>query len=731
MYLEGREQGEPSVFRQSAVTAGPDVFARTRVRAGSLGLALAQTCCFLLILTLVWGPHWPFYGFGITTPHFGILDTDFDPADFFFVGIVAGWGLALVSGQDRIDLSPRWISGPLLLFALACGLAGIGALNQATAIQFAIRSAGLAALYFYLRRSLGAGRIAPATLALWLAPGLAFNGLLAIAQTVHQNWLGLAWLGEPYRLRDFPPTPVILIHGRRFLRAFGLLPHANVLGGLLAAALPLVAGSLMPADARGSAATARGRTVRDALLLLGVALMAAGIILSFSRSAWLGLLSGGLYLLVRRFIGKRKAVHWTVTKRGVLIVAGIALVIGGLLLVEWDAVSVRLQPASNRLERASIQQRLSLLDLSFTIISWRPLTGVGGDNFALAAGRFLPANQRDQSSFYPVPNTYLLAQAELGPLGAIAWLELMLVPLVGLALLGTRRRPVLSWERRPARVLSRQRGRQDAGAPRNEVSAWMPWQGPAGCSLIVVAVVGLFDWYIWGSEPVAVLWVIALALFGAPACEPRMLRQPTRRYIYPIVIALVPLGILAAGGFNYLYRDRALPRVTVNTVHLNVGGRTQRAIAQQLRPFSLKQRFRAIALIAPGRAPILIQAYRLGYSIDNGLTAWRTYQVGHSGSLLQRLAQQARTLLYGARVGIVQRVDEIALRTYLFKLQGAVNRPPRPGVPGRALDVAPAQRQITRLLLHTVGAFRVYLPFVTRPALPAIQTAPYQNKRAG
>lgn len=440
MYLEGREQGEPSVFRQSAVTAGPDVFARTRVRAGSLGLALAQTCCFLLILTLVWGPHWPFYSFGITTPHFGILDTDFDPADFFFVGIVAGWGLALVSGQDRIDLSPRWISGPLLLFALACGLAGIGALNQATAIQFAIRSAGLAALYFYLRRSLGAGRIAPATLALWLAPGLAFNGLLAIAQTVHQNWLGLAWLGEPYRLRDFPPTPVILIHGRRFLRAFGLLPHANVLGGLLAAALPLVAGPLMPADARGSTATARGRTVRDALLLLGVALMAAGIILSFSRSAWLGLLSGGLYLLVRRFIGKRKAIPWTVTKRGVLIVAGIALVIGGLLLVEWDAVSVRLQPASNRLERASIQQRLSLLGLSFTIISWRPLTGVGGDNFALAAGRFLPANQRDQSSFYPVPNTYLLAQAELGPLGAAAWLALMLVPLVGLALPGRRSR---------------------------------------------------------------------------------------------------------------------------------------------------------------------------------------------------------------------------------------------------------------------------------------------------
>jgi hypothetical protein len=263
----------------------------------------------------------------------------------------------------------------------------------------------------------------------------------------------------------------------------------------------------------------------------------------------------------------------------------------------------------------------------------------------------------------------------------------------------------------------------------------MQWQGLAGCSLIVVAVVGLFDWYIWGNgpgnEPVAVLWVVALALFSAPLREPRTLRQPERRRVYPIIV-LVLLAILAVavGGFEYLYLDRALPKVIVNTVNINVGGQTQDAIALQLRPFSLKQRFRAIALIAQGQAPILIPAYKLGYGIDNGLTAWRAYNVGHSGSLQHRLMQQAQMLMNGATVDIAQRVDEIALRNYLFKLQGAVNRPPRLGVPGRALDVAPAQRQITRLLLHTVGAFQVYLPFVVRPALPVPQTAPNQNKHA-
>jgi hypothetical protein len=224
---------------------------------------------------------------------------------------------------------------------------------------------------------------------------------------------------------------------------------------------------------------------------------------------------------------------------------------------------------------------------------------------------------------------------------------------------------------------------------------------------------------------------MALALFTAPTHEPATLHWVELRRLYHIIIVVIPLAILAVGAFEYLYRDRALPRVMVNTARINVSGQTQDAISLQLRPFSLEQRSRAIALIVPGRAPILIPANRLGYSIDNGLTAWRAYSVGHSGSLQHRIAQQVRALLYGARVGMAQRVDEIALRTYLFRLQGAVNRPPRPGHPGRALDVAPAQRQITHLLLHRVGAFRVYLPFVTRPALRAPQAAPKQARRTG
>jgi hypothetical protein len=354
--------------------------------------------------------------------------------------------------------------------------------------------------------------------------------------------LGLTWLGEPTRLPTTPGLPVVLVHGTRVMRAFGLLPHANVLGGLLAAGLPFVAALLLRPDAPAHAALGRrrGRSMCDGLLLLSMALMLAGIVLSFSRSAWLGLLCTGLYLVARRLVDARAALHRSWTKRTMLVVASIGLVAGTLLVVEWDAVSVRLQPASNSLEQAAIQQRLTLLELSFKVISWRPLTGVGGGNFALAANQFLPRDEHGQSTFNRVHNTYLMAQAELGPLGAVAWLTLMLAPVLGL----------LRWKRRRARAagvtsavpLPLDRGTGQAatpfrswngtadpgpqersphdtvpGDPRGHAQLDAPaWTGPAGCSLVVVAVVGLVDWYIWINEPVAVLWVIALALFAAP-----------------------------------------------------------------------------------------------------------------------------------------------------------------------------------------------------------------------
>jgi len=507
---------------------------------GILGLRFAHACCLVLLLTLAWGPHWPFSHFGLVAPHAGLLNAGFDLADLLLVGILIGWGGALLTGQDRVVLRPPWVSGSLLLFTLAGGLAIFSAPDRAAAVRFAVRSGGLAVLYLYLHRTIATRRLTPATLACWLAPGLGLNGLLAIAQAIHQNPLGLSWLDEPAMLRSTSGTAVVLVHGARILRPYGVLPHPNVLGGLLAAGLPLVIGLLSGTDQAGSVQPARWKlpamAPRETLALLHISLMAAGLLLSLSRSAWLGLLGGGLYLIIWRTAGRR-SLPWRGSLAGMVMMLTFAV----LLPAEFQAVVVRLQPESNRLEQASIAQRVSLLEISFKVIAWRPLTGVGGDNFARAAGQFLPSSADSQTSL-PVHNTYLLAQAELGPLGAVPWTILMLTPLLGLARYRWTRRPThgapranaarevtLPWERRASRKAEVSRSKNGGAGlsvrgrrPRSlQAHALEPqqagarWRALAGCSLMVVAVAGMLDFYIWVNEPVAVLWIVALTLFTA------------------------------------------------------------------------------------------------------------------------------------------------------------------------------------------------------------------------
>jgi O-antigen ligase len=469
---------------------------RVRVRAGTTGLFTATASLYLLLLTLAWGPHWPLYALGIPAPPNGILNIGFDLGDGLFLGIVLGWGLAILCGRDRIPARPLWATGPFGAFVLACWVATPAAIDRVAATHFAMRSSGLAVLGLFVLRGLQTRRLQPAVLAALIVPGLAINGLLAIAQAIHQNPIGLTWLAEPRMLRQSAGTAVVQVQGRPILRAYGVLPHPNVLGGLLAAGLPL-AGCLFARAAayRGALpAVLRGRVFAaiDVAMLAGIGLIVAGIVLSFSRSAWLALLIGAAYLVAWRRSRQWSPVRRLLTRRAALAAAGAGVVLITLLAADRAAMAVRLQPEANVLERASVGERISLAEASLKLILWRPLTGVGGGSYAAATQRLLGPPAGDQSANLPVHNTYLLAAAELGPLGAASWLALMLAPCLSLGVAAKRRKGRLP-------------------GPRFDSS----WPAVAGAGLVVVAIAGCFDFYIWVNEPVAALWTVSLAMVAA------------------------------------------------------------------------------------------------------------------------------------------------------------------------------------------------------------------------
>jgi hypothetical protein len=293
----------------------------------------------------------------------------------------------------------------------------------------------------------------------WLALGIVASGsaqaALAIGQFVSQRplvpvALDLPWL--PSADVTLSGAPVVLDPaGDRLLRAFGTFPHPNILGGYLALALVL----LPVLNAR-----------RWLVWPLGV-LLGGGLLVSFSRAAWLATALGVAMLLMRPN-PRGVALRWLVAGFGVAILA-LALSPLGVL------VSGRLAPQpANDLERGSIEQRLALDRLALVEIRRHPLLGVGAGNFGLAT-----LEEGLQSVFgEPAHSVPLLVVAELGLPGAAAGL-LLVGAIADLA----RRDPIAT--------------------------------RPALAACVTIGVLMLLDHYTWTMPPGRVLAWVPLAVLAA------------------------------------------------------------------------------------------------------------------------------------------------------------------------------------------------------------------------
>lgn len=239
------------------------------------------------------------------------------------------------------------------------------------------------------------------------------QGVLAVWQFGTQAIWQSKWLGMAGQSGRDLGASVVEFGLERWLRAYGSLPHPNILGGLavlaFAALIYLLSGSDFlekPADAAGTAKL----KLKQLSMLVAAALVSAGIFFSFSRAAWIGWLislAGGMWL-----VGKIKE-NWA-------RIFGRAVVLSSLLLllifsaINWSVVQTRLglnrQPA--RLELKSNMARLNGYKQAAQMIEHNWLLGVGIGNYTFALKEADPAMTVWEAQ--PVHNTFLLAAAELG-----------------------------------------------------------------------------------------------------------------------------------------------------------------------------------------------------------------------------------------------------------------------------------------------------------------------------
>lgn len=232
--------------------------------------------------------------------------------------------------------------------------------------------------------------------------GLALQAGLGIYQFLSQSTFVSKWLGLTLHDAAAGGAAVLENSAGRWLRAYGGLPHPNVLGGYLAVGLLLILFL--------SCGQSVGKKTRIFLLSTSC-LLTAALFFSFSRSAWLGLAIG---LLVFWFAKHRPR---AVFNFQFLIFSSIILFFAINALIFFPLARGRLV-GEGRLENRAVTERAIGYGEARQLFSRHPWFGVGLGNYTLATHDEIDPS-RPAWDYQPTHNVFLLMLAELGIAGAL------------------------------------------------------------------------------------------------------------------------------------------------------------------------------------------------------------------------------------------------------------------------------------------------------------------------
>lgn len=335
-----------------------------------------------------------------------------DGADLLLALVVATW-LAQGVVKRTITLPRAPLTLPLVIFIGVIALSVMAASSWREALPELLKWLQLLLLYWCVAALVPAYRVG------WLLAALLAAGV------------GEALIGIYQFLTQSGPEAFILLG--RFMRAFGTFRQPNPYAGYLGLAAPLAIALTLWAWTTPGNQPARQRLLRLVLPATAV-LIAAGLLVSWSRGAWLAFAAASAVVVVA--YSRRTA--------GLVVTAVVLLLIGAVVMGAGSAGS-SLLPASIVERLGDLQEYLGFIDLqrvevtdaNFAVIErvahwvaaagmWadHPWTGVGLGNYAVAYPAY--ALPRWQDALGHAHNVYLNFGAETGLLGLLAYLLLWL-----------------------------------------------------------------------------------------------------------------------------------------------------------------------------------------------------------------------------------------------------------------------------------------------------------------
>lgn len=226
--------------------------------------------------------------------------------------------------------------------------------------------------------------------------GLCFQAFVAFYQYILQGSIGLNFLGEATVNTSTLGVAKIDIGSQKILRAFGTMPHANVLGGLLFMGI-MYAVALIK---------------KYRWFVAGVLwMLTIGLLFTFSRSAFFALIAAFLlYISVRN---SKIVIRYIILGFSILLFLVVAFRLEDVILKRFLFEDV-----------ASTQERTMYLKIGRDMFLDQPL-GVGLGGFTLHMQDYTTTKLAPWL-YQPVHNIFLLVTNELGILGGLIFLGIFL-----------------------------------------------------------------------------------------------------------------------------------------------------------------------------------------------------------------------------------------------------------------------------------------------------------------
>lgn len=399
--------------------------------------------------------------------------------------LLAAFILLVLSRPKGFWKLPRGVPGIVPVVVIGIAGASFVSLLQASDIGVALALwmrmlVGVFAWWFILR--------SPVRLS-WIAVGVlasaAIEAIVALLQFMNQHVAGSALFGIAEQFPSTLGVSVIESVLGRFLRAYGTLPHPNMLAGWLVLALVFAIGLYLRSHDK----------LERSVLLMAFLVTQTGLFLTFSRGAILTWFAVFLLLLTAVLLRERTErlrpgwlpfhrPHPFLGMKMLKLTIAALLGVGFLTYIFSPLLTVR-TGVIGRLERLSVDQRLTQLDDVQRVVERHWIFGTGIGNYTKVLHDEIDS-KRDPWEYQPVHNVCLLLFSELGVFGALVVIW-AIVAIAGVAIVAHRGK----WRRRIDRDI--------------------PWLAIGSLLLLTVFLISFVDHYFW-SLPFGIMtfW----AMFG-------------------------------------------------------------------------------------------------------------------------------------------------------------------------------------------------------------------------